>query len=152
MLRTLLATLVAVSGAVSIAAADDTLSQLPDWYGSSSAVSAADVDGYFEMSGAKLDVDGALERFAHQLTTATGDPAGNASGRYADRHTIPDAYFDGFRSDTRAPADVKIGTARQFADIGEHHMPGPIYDPNFDRAVEGGNLFLKAEIDWRDLL
>lgn len=68
--------------------------------------------------------------------------------RLPDRRLV----FDGYTVSLADSNALHIGMADQFADIGEVHVTGPIYNGNFDRPVEGGNLFIRAEIDWQDIL
>ncbi|MEL7128070.1 MAG: hypothetical protein AAGK23_00845 [Pseudomonadota bacterium] len=75
-----------------------------------------------------------------------------ASQNFAERkHLQRQDFFDGYTTSAFDRNDLRIGTAEQFAEIGETYTSGPVYDPNFDRAVEGGNLFAKAKVDWRNI-
>ncbi|MEM8634752.1 MAG: hypothetical protein AAGF33_07235 [Pseudomonadota bacterium] len=65
-------------------------------------------------------------------------------------------YFHGYVGTLQGQQDLRIGTAQHFFDIGEVNAVGPIYDPRFDRivegsTVEGANLFLQADIHWRNI-
>ncbi|MEL6323724.1 MAG: hypothetical protein AAFQ84_05785, partial [Pseudomonadota bacterium] len=55
------------------------------------------------------------------------------------------AYFDGYTAQLSGNDQLRVGTARQFAEIGEFPTDSPNFPRNFDRPVDGSSLFLKAE-------
>ncbi|MEM9670625.1 MAG: hypothetical protein AAF950_17045 [Pseudomonadota bacterium] len=87
------------------------------------------------------------------------DALGSVVSRPAISESVeprPIIYFHGFITPLEGERYLKIGSAQHFYDIGKVNQGGQIYDPRFDRiiegsTVEGANLFMRADIHWRNV-
>ncbi|MEM9668433.1 MAG: hypothetical protein AAF950_05865 [Pseudomonadota bacterium] len=131
--------------AIPAAQADDA-----DWYSTNAGVSVSQVDTY--LADQVPNTEDALQvlRPTAQDWSAIGKTIGN--NPLSSDESKAKNYFDGYTPNAFKGADAKLGTPRHFFKINEYASIAPIYDETARHgAVEGGNLFAKAEIDWREI-
>ena len=136
--------------AIALFASPVALAEEPVWYPTEAGVSTADVDAYFAMDTHSDEFPVALKGLtAHDRISFEDLEAPHNSGAIDhSQHT----HFNGYCPTTLAEAELKLGTAQQFIEIGEFSSLTPTYDQTTPHAiVDGGNVFAKAEVDWREV-
>ncbi|MEO0883824.1 MAG: hypothetical protein AAFY34_13990 [Pseudomonadota bacterium] len=119
------------------------------WYPASPQISAAEVDAYFDADAASSEVETELRVFAHdRIMFEQGEPQAPDAETDHSAHV----HFDGYCPTALASSDVKLGVPRQFIEINEFSSLVATYDDATPHAVvEGGNVFAKADLDWRNI-